>query len=60
MAAAAKSGADDARRTAMEQRRTDSGKAIRAGDVLKAVQSAISDPPFGTKDKTLKVSPCHP
>lgn len=44
----------------MEQRRTDSGKAIRAGDVLKAVQSAISDPPFGTKDKTLKVSPCHP
>lgn len=39
----------------MEQRMTDSSKAIRTGDLLKAVQSAISDPPFGTKDKTLKV-----
>jgi len=54
--AAAGDESDAVRTTAMAAREKAVTGAIRAGDVAQAVRTAIASPPFGTKDKALKVS----
>lgn len=60
MAAAAsdKSGGsgDAAREAALSERKTAVTAAIRSGNSLLAVRTALDSPPFGTKNKDLKVS----
>jgi tRNA1(Val) A37 N6-methylase TrmN6 len=41
----------------MEERRKAVNAALKSGDVPAAVVAAISNPPFATKDKDLRVSP---